>query len=71
MPKTSLVDKATYAVLDLIDALQNPAPAAPFAQMGERKMAALKQLAGIFISELPTVEEPTLIYPEQPRELWE
>eukprot|EP00957_Ditylum_brightwellii_P083763 6366964-Ditylum_brightwellii.AAC.1 len=30
-------------------------------------MAALKQLADIFISKLPTVEELKSIYPEQPR----
>eukprot|EP00957_Ditylum_brightwellii_P009507 717446-Ditylum_brightwellii.AAC.1 len=30
-------------------------------------MAALKQLADIFISELPTVEEPKLVYSGQPR----
>jgi hypothetical protein len=35
MPKTSSSDRATFAALDLVDALQNPAPAAPFPNFGQ------------------------------------
>jgi hypothetical protein len=48
MPKTSSIDRATFAALDLADALQNPAPAAPFANFGQAQLDAIRQLAEIF-----------------------
>jgi len=48
MPATSSADRATYAALDLIDALQHPAPAAPFATFGDAQLQALRALTAIF-----------------------
>jgi hypothetical protein len=48
MPKTSSADAATQAALDLIAALQNPTPAAPFATIGDEQLNAIRQLAAIF-----------------------
>eukprot|EP00957_Ditylum_brightwellii_P178564 13601813-Ditylum_brightwellii.AAC.1 len=53
MPKTSSKDAATHAALDLIHALQNPAPAAPFSQVGQKQMNVLRKLADIFQTALP------------------
>jgi len=48
MPATSSADRATYTALDLIDALQHPAPAAPFATFGDAQLQALRALTAIF-----------------------
>jgi hypothetical protein len=48
MPKTSTADAAIFAAKDLINALQNPAPATPFATLGSEQLTALRQLADIF-----------------------
>jgi hypothetical protein len=48
MPKTSSSDRATFAALDLADALQNPAPAAPFTNFGQAQLDAIRQLTEIF-----------------------
>jgi hypothetical protein len=73
MPKTSSADAATQAATDLVHALQNPAPAAPFAQLGNKQLAALRQLSEIFATILPQDKSrptpprvPTRITPLQP-----
>jgi hypothetical protein len=48
MPKKSSIDRATFAALTLADALQNLAPAAPFANFGQAQLDAIRQLADIF-----------------------
>ena len=48
MPKTSSADAATQAALDLIHALENPSPAAPFATIGNAQLHAIRKLADIF-----------------------
>ena len=48
MPKTSSADAATQAAQDLIHALDNPTPAAPFATLGTEQLHAIRQLADIF-----------------------
>jgi hypothetical protein len=54
MPRTSSADAATKAASSLIHALQNPAPAAPFAALGDRQQQALEQLANIFANSIST-----------------
>ena len=48
MPHISSADSAMLAAKDLIAALQNPAPAAPFAPVGNAQASALCKLAKIF-----------------------
>jgi hypothetical protein len=60
MPKTSSADAAIQAALQLTHALQNPAPAAPFAQIGHEQITALQQLAAIFTTSANgTAKDPT------------
>jgi hypothetical protein len=47
MPRTSSADAALFAARDLIAALQQPAPAGPFA-IGDQQLMALSRLAEIF-----------------------
>jgi hypothetical protein len=56
MPATSSADVAISAAQDLIQALQHPQPAAPFAPVGDTQLAALRTLAEIFAtaSQAPT-----------------
>jgi hypothetical protein len=54
MPSTSSKDLASIASLDLSNALQNPAPAAPFSQIGTAQLQALRQLSDIFSAALPS-----------------
>jgi hypothetical protein len=49
-------DAALKAAADLITALENPSPEAPFAPVGETQLAALRTLANIFSS---VIHEPT------------
>ena len=60
MPRLSSTDTIAKSALDLIEALRNPAPAAPFAKLGDERLAALQQLATIFRTsttpQLPRVE---------------
>jgi hypothetical protein len=58
MPKLSLQDAARQAAQDLVQALQNPAPAAPFHPLGAAQITALRQLAAIFSNALPRVDTP-------------
>eukprot|EP00957_Ditylum_brightwellii_P055176 4182236-Ditylum_brightwellii.AAC.1 len=43
----------TYVALDLIYHLENPAPAAPFLNVGDEQLDALQKLANIFNTALP------------------
>ena len=48
MPFRSLAENETIAAIELIHALRNPAPAAPYAHIGDDQMQALEQLAEFF-----------------------
>ena len=48
MPFRSLTENATIAATELIHALRNPAPAAPYALIGDAQMQELDQLAKFF-----------------------
>jgi hypothetical protein len=58
MPHTSSKDLASIAALELTHALQHPAPAAPFSQIGTAQLQALRQLSDIFSAALPTRPAP-------------
>ena len=45
MPFISSTENANIAAIELIHALRNPAPAAPYAHIGDAQMQALEQLA--------------------------
>eukprot|EP00957_Ditylum_brightwellii_P069592 5286127-Ditylum_brightwellii.AAC.1 len=62
----SSADAAIHAVLDLIDALQNPVPASPFAKSGQNKLDALSKLAELFVHPLLKTPEAKLTYPTKP-----
>jgi hypothetical protein len=69
MPKLSSADAATRAAQDLVAALQNPSPAAPFATLGQDQMQAIRQLASIFasVTSAPThiAPSPRVLTPRQ------
>jgi hypothetical protein len=44
MPSTSSKDLPSIAALELSNALQNPAPTAPFSQIGTAQLQALHQI---------------------------
>jgi hypothetical protein len=54
MPQTSSNDLAAIAALELSNALQNPAPAAPFSHIGTASFQALRHLSEIFSAALPS-----------------
>jgi hypothetical protein len=54
MQHTSSKDMARIAALELSNALQNPAPAAPFSHIGTSQLHALRQLSDIFSAALPS-----------------
>jgi hypothetical protein len=54
MPSTPSKDLASITALELSNALQNPAPAAPFSQIGTAQLQALRQLSDIFSAALPS-----------------
>jgi hypothetical protein len=54
MPNTSSKDLASTAALELSNALQNPAPEAPFSHIGTAQLQALRQLSDIFPAALPS-----------------
>jgi hypothetical protein len=64
MPKTSSADNATQAALDLVDALENPSPAAPFATIGQEQLHAIRKLADIFCDTTSPAKNPQ---PASPR----
>ena len=57
MPRLSSADAAMRAANDLIAALRNPHPSAPFPHLGDQRLDALAQLAKIFRDALPRVPE--------------
>jgi hypothetical protein len=54
MPSTSSKDLARIAALELFNAMQNPAFAAQFSQIGMAQLQALRQLSDIFSVALPS-----------------
>jgi hypothetical protein len=48
MPKLSSTDRLIMAANDMTNALKNPHPTVPFAQVGDDTIADLTQLADIF-----------------------
>jgi hypothetical protein len=54
MPHTSSKDLDSIPVLELSNALQNPAPAAPFSHTVTAQLQALRQLSDIFSAALPS-----------------
>jgi hypothetical protein len=54
MPHTSSKDLTSIAALELSNALQNPAPAAPFSHIGTVQLQALYQLSYILSAALPS-----------------
>jgi hypothetical protein len=54
MPSTSSKDLASIAALELSNALKNPAPVAPFSQIGTEQLQSLRQLLDIFSAALPS-----------------
>lgn len=71
MPKTSSTDAAIQAALQLTHALHHPAPAAPFANLGQPQITALQELASIFTSSATsnnmTNNAPQQAVPTSPR----
>jgi hypothetical protein len=65
MLRLSSTDTIIKLAINLIDALRNPTPAAPFAKLGEEQLAALHQLATIFqttaTQSSPRVDHSTLV----------
>jgi hypothetical protein len=53
MPHTSSKDLTSTAALELSNALQNPAPAAPFSHIRTAQLQALRQLSDTFSAALP------------------
>jgi hypothetical protein len=58
MPRTSSKDLASIAAMEISHALQHPAPAAPFSQIGTAQLQTLRQLSYIFSAALPTRPAP-------------
>jgi hypothetical protein len=54
IPHTSSKDLASIASLELSNALQKPASAAPFIHIGTAQLQALRQLSDIFSAALPS-----------------
>jgi hypothetical protein len=50
MPHTSSKDLASISALELSNALQHPAPAAPFSHIRTAQLQALRQILDIFSS---------------------
>eukprot|EP00957_Ditylum_brightwellii_P094768 7216902-Ditylum_brightwellii.AAC.1 len=64
MPRLSAADAATHAANDLIVALHNPAPAAPFRSLRTAHHDALRKLAEIFNNVTVPTTAPTLTLKE-------
>jgi hypothetical protein len=60
MPQLSSTDILIMAANDMTNALKNPHPAVPFAQVGDDTIAALTQLAEIFKNKFQKVRAPEL-----------
>jgi hypothetical protein len=61
MPKLSSANATQHAAQDLISALQNPSPAAPFHPMGDAQLTALRQLATILDTSTTRPRVPTAL----------
>jgi hypothetical protein len=53
MPQLSSINAATQAIQDLLQALNHPHPATPFATLGNAQYNAIKQLDLMFSTALP------------------
>jgi hypothetical protein len=60
MPQLSSTDRLIMTENDMMDALQNPHPAVPFAQIGDYTISALAELAAIFKLKLRQTPAATL-----------
>jgi hypothetical protein len=60
MPQLSSTDRLIMAANDMTNAIKNPHPAVPFAQVGDDTIAALTQLAEIFKNKFQKVKAPEL-----------
>ena len=58
LPKTASIDAARTAAYDLVQALQHPSPATPFAGLDPTTLAALNDLATIFDTASQPVAPP-------------
>jgi hypothetical protein len=58
MPQLSSTDRLLMAAKDITDAFQNPRPDVPFASVGDDTIAALTDLAAIFILKLQQALSP-------------
>ena len=69
MPFRSSTENATIAATELIHALRNPSPAAPYAHIGDAQIAALTTLAEIFqratLQPHHQQQSPSIITPQQ------
>jgi hypothetical protein len=54
MPVSLIITRPSIDALELTNALQNPAPAAPFSHIGTAHLQALRQLSDIFSAALPS-----------------
>ena len=59
MPAIFSANAATDAARRIADALENPAPAAPFARFGAQNMYSIQQLADIFAANSAQPQKPT------------
>eukprot|EP00957_Ditylum_brightwellii_P009770 736667-Ditylum_brightwellii.AAC.2 len=57
MPTMASKDAATHAALDLIHCLQHPTPATALLNVGDEQLDALRKLAEIFHTALPTPQQ--------------
>jgi predicted RNase H-like nuclease len=60
MPQLSSTDRLIMAADDMSNALKNPHPEVPFAQVGDDTIAALTKLAEIFKNKFQKVQAPGL-----------
>jgi hypothetical protein len=64
MPQLSSTDRLLMAVKDMMDAVQNPHPDVPFANVGDDTTQAFAELAAIF--KLKLQQAPSLVTPASP-----
>jgi hypothetical protein len=60
MPQLSSTDRLIMAAKDMTNALKNPHPEVPFAQVGDDTIVSLTQLAEIFKNKFSKVKPPEL-----------
>jgi hypothetical protein len=69
MPYRSAADTAIHAAQELTSALQNSTPAAPFAPIGDKQMAAIHQLSQIFQRHIDANQPARRVVPTPPPRL--